>query len=64
MEPSKSPGPDGYIAYFSQAFWSTIGDDISEAALSYLNGVQIEKRITTYIERLHKSKSIKTYVVA
>ncbi|XP_042944640.1 uncharacterized protein LOC122278525 [Carya illinoinensis] len=38
MGPLKSPGPDGYGAYFYQTYWSVVGQEVCQAVLSFLNG--------------------------
>ncbi|KAL5543298.1 hypothetical protein UlMin_011008 [Ulmus minor] len=38
MAPTKSPGADGMSAIFYQKFWPIIGEDITAACLSFVNG--------------------------
>jgi hypothetical protein len=38
MLPLKSLGLDGYSAGFYQKVWTTVGDEVTKAALSFLNG--------------------------
>ena len=37
MQPDKSPGPDGFNPTFYQRFWHVCGDDIFQAATSWLD---------------------------
>lgn len=39
MHPNKAPGPDGMNALFYQTFWETIGEDVTDKILNFLNGV-------------------------
>lgn len=34
----KSLGPDGYGAYFYQAYWNIVGEKFSKIILNFLNG--------------------------
>lgn len=38
MHPDKSPGPDGCNHDFYQQYWHLIGNDISQACISWLEG--------------------------
>jgi len=38
MHPHKAPCRDGLNPYFFQKFWDVIGDDVSQAVLTILNG--------------------------
>lgn len=38
MYPWKAPGPDGLHAGFYQTYWGTVGKEVTELALSILNG--------------------------
>ncbi|KAF5450327.1 hypothetical protein F2P56_030688 [Juglans regia] len=53
MGPYKSPGPDGYNACFYQGCWNTVGENVCEAALDFLNGDNI---IAAY-EALHSMRT-------
>jgi hypothetical protein len=37
MQPMKAPGPDGYSVCFFQQHWETVGPDIRQMALDFLN---------------------------
>lgn len=37
MGPFKAPGMDGFPAHFYQKFWSTVGNDVTQVALHFLN---------------------------
>lgn len=41
--PFKAPGPNGFEAYFYQNFWGTMGDDVVQAALNFLEGEEMEE---------------------
>lgn len=38
MHPWKSPGPDGLHAVFYQNYWQIVSMEVSQMALSFLNG--------------------------
>ncbi|XP_060969628.1 uncharacterized protein LOC133036879 [Cannabis sativa] len=48
----KAPSPDGYSSCFLQEDWDLIGEDISEAVLSFLHTRQILKEINTIVLKL------------
>ncbi|XP_062114671.1 uncharacterized protein LOC133825786 [Humulus lupulus] len=45
----KAPGPDGYCSYFFQDNWELVGDEISEAILSFLHTGQLLKEINSTV---------------
>lgn len=58
MGPLKSPGPDGFGACFYQNHWDTIGEEVCNAVLSFLNGNSLFSSINfTYIALIPKTKS-------
>ncbi|XP_062119307.1 uncharacterized protein LOC133833065 [Humulus lupulus] len=53
----KAPGPDGYCSYFFQDNWDLVGDEISEAILSFLHTGHLLKEInSTVITLIPKCK--------
>ena len=55
MAPSKAPSPDGMPPLFYQSFWSSVGFDVTDAALSCLNTSTILKSINhTFITLIPK----------
>jgi hypothetical protein len=38
MFPTKTPGPDGFLAYFFQRHWDVCGDDVTRSVLSIVEG--------------------------
>lgn len=58
MEPLRAPGPDGLLPIFFQQFWLTIGDEVAEAVLNFLNLGNIPPSINhNYITLIPKVKS-------
>lgn len=41
MHPDKSPGPDGMNSAFYQRFWNTVGEDVTNACLSFINNCSL-----------------------
>ena len=41
MHPDKSPGPDGMNSVFYQRFWNTVGEDETNACLSFINNCSL-----------------------
>ncbi|KAK9217220.1 hypothetical protein WN943_005845 [Citrus x changshan-huyou] len=41
MHPDKSPGPDGMNSVFYQRFWNTVGEDVTNACLSFINNCSL-----------------------
>ena len=57
MHPSKTPGPDGMIAFSFQKFWHKLGADVTNAVLSCLNSDIILQNINnTHIALIPKTK--------
>jgi hypothetical protein len=55
MHPLKSPGPDGYAACFYQKHWTTVGPDVRQAVLSFLNTGTMDAELnSTYIALIPK----------
>jgi hypothetical protein len=60
MAPCKAPGPDGFIADFYQQQWTTVGNEVCEAALYFLNTAQMDEAINvTNIALIPKVKDPK-----
>lgn len=58
MAPLKAPGPDGMLPIFYQHYWQSIGDDITDAVLSYLSSRKIFTGLNhTYLTLIPKVKS-------
>lgn len=57
MASLKSPGPDGFKTCFYQKHWSIVGDEVSTAVLSFLNGNALNAFVNfTYIAFIPKIK--------
>jgi hypothetical protein len=55
MAPLKAPGPDGFIVVFFQQHWVTIGLEVCNVALQFLNFSQLDESInTTHIALIPK----------
>ncbi|KAM1743525.1 hypothetical protein ACFX12_013409 [Malus domestica] len=60
MQPSTSPGLDGFPPIFFQIFWSIVGEDVLAAILSFLNLGNLLKKVNfTYITLIPKVKTPK-----
>ena len=58
MDPLKAPGPDGLPPLFFQKFWSTIGEEVSQAILTCLNSSSFPSTINrTFITLIPKVKN-------
>jgi hypothetical protein len=58
LKSNAAPGPDGLNAKFYQTYWDTIGEDITQTALSILNnGGSPETLNNTYICLIPKNKN-------
>ena len=58
MNPLKALGPDGMPPLFFQQFWPTIGEEVTEAVLNFLNSGMIPHAINrTFITLILKVKS-------
>jgi len=65
MHPLKSPGPDGFSAGFFQKAWCFVGEKVSEAVLSFLNGGPFDPSINAtnicLIPKNSAPESVKDY---
>ena len=65
MAPSKAPGVDGFTAGFYQRHWDVVGEDITTAILSFLNGgelpVGLNDTAITLIPKVHHPQKISQY---
>jgi hypothetical protein len=60
MAPCKAPGLDGFTADFYQQQWTTVGNEVCEAALYFLNTAQMDEAINvTNIALIPKVKDPK-----
>jgi hypothetical protein len=58
MAPFKAPGPDGFTAEFYQQNWETVGQEVCDAALHFLNSGQMDSAINaTNIALIPKVKN-------
>ena len=59
MAPLKAPGPDGMPPLFYQHFWSTLGNDVSQFVLHFLNSATLLEHLNhTFISLIPKNKSL------
>lgn len=55
LHPDKSPGPDGFNAFFFQKYWDIVGHDVSRAVRSIFMGQRILRQINhTFITLIPK----------
>lgn len=47
MHPLKSSDPDGYSEGFYQTYWDTVGPDVTQATLHFLNGGPFEEALNS-----------------
>lgn len=45
MQPLKVPGPDGFSVGFYQRNWATIGGEVCNVVLCFLNSGQLDEQI-------------------
>jgi hypothetical protein len=58
MHPLKSPGPDGFLAYFYQRSWPTVHAEVCRAVLDFLNNGCFDNSMNaTYIVLVPKKKN-------
>lgn len=46
--PFKEPGIDGFLVYFYQNYWNTVGNDVTQPTLNFLNNNGELKEINHY----------------
>jgi hypothetical protein len=56
MNPSKSPGPDGFSTGFFQKAWPVIGDDLCEAVLEFFTSRKLLREVNSTILTLIPKK--------
>lgn len=60
MSPLKSPGPDGFPAFFYQKYWHILGSNVISCALNFLNTHALPPELNyTFIVLIPKVKSPK-----
>lgn len=58
MAPFKFPSPNGFSAYFFQAYWPIVGFEVCKAVLQFLNEGIFDKDLNfTYIVLILKVKN-------
>ncbi|XP_042939410.1 uncharacterized protein LOC122274438 [Carya illinoinensis] len=53
MHPTKAPGPDGMAPLFYKNFWSVVGQDVTDAVLSFVPGRLITDNVLVAYEVIH-----------
>ena len=65
MNPDKSPGPDGFQAFFFQKCWDIIGEDLWKVIEALMNGQAILSKINhsflTLIPKIEDPKTLKEF---
>lgn len=65
IDDNTAPGGDGFDAYFFKQAWSTIGDEVIEAILSFFQEndlyTPVTKALVTLIPKVQLLSSIKEY---
>ena len=58
MAPLKAPGPDGMPPLFYQHYWNTIGNDVTQSVLHFLNSACLPENLNhTFITLIPKKNS-------
>lgn len=61
LNPSETPGEDGLTALFFQKYWGNIGQDVSNAIISFFKGGQMLKNVNhTIITLIRKVKQVES----
>jgi len=59
MAPLKAPGPNGMPPLFYQHFWSTLGNDVSQFVLHFLNSATLLEHLNhTFISLIPKKNPL------